>query len=273
MAIKADYHLHSHHSGDSDASMEEMVKSGIAAGLETMCFTEHMDFGCPVPEQEPGLTFELNADSYLYELLSLKSRYEREMELLFGLEIGMQMRFIRENVRFIKEHEYDFVIASLHLCGGKDPYYPDCFEGKSEEEALREYLEETFQNIRAFGNFDCLGHLDYIIRYCRKMDRKYEYAKYKDIIDKILSHLIRHEKALELNTAGLRHGMKEMNPCKEVIARYHELGGELITVGSDAHRPNEVASDFQKAEALLQDCGYEYYTVYNGRIPMMKKLG
>lgn len=273
MSIKADYHLHSGHSGDSSASMEEMVKSGIAAGLETMCFTEHIDFDYRPLGAEPDHTFDLNADSYLYELLSLKSRYEDKIELLFGLECGMQPHLARENVRFIKEHEYDFIIASVHVCGGKDPYFPEFFKEKSNEEALREYLEETYQNIRVFGNFDCLGHLDYIIRYCKEMDMQYEYDKYKDIIDKILSYLINREKALELNTAGLRKGMREMNPCRKVISRYRELGGELITIGSDAHSPEEVAADFDKAESLLLDCGFEYYTVYNGRIPIMKKLG
>lgn len=75
-----------------------------------------------------------------------------------------------------------------------------------------------------------------------------------------------------MNTAGIRKGMQEMNPCREVIRRYHEMGGELITIGSDAHRPGEVASGFDKAEELLRDCGFQYYTVYNGRIAMMKKL-
>ena len=143
MSIKSDYHLHSHHSGDSDAPMEEMVKNGIAAGLEAMCFTEHVDFDFRPLGKEKSDMFELNADSYLYELLSLKKKYEDQIELLFGLECGMQPHTARENVRFIKEHEYDFVIASVHLCGGKDPYYPEYFEGKEEEEALREYLEET----------------------------------------------------------------------------------------------------------------------------------
>ncbi len=184
----------------------------------------------------------------------------------------MQPHVARDNVRFIKEHEYDFVIASVHICGGKDPYYPEYFEDKEEEEALREYLEETFRNIKVFGNFDCLGHLDYIIRYCKKMDRQYEYAKYQDIMDKILSYLIDREKALELNTAGIRKGMTEMNPRREVLKRYRGLGGELVTVGSDAHRAQDVASAFDKAQEFLEECGFDYYTVYNGRIAMMKKL-
>ena len=272
MSIKADYHLHSSHSGDSDAPMEEMVKRGIAAGLQAMCFTEHVDFDFRPFGKEKSDRFELNADSYLYELLRMKEKYEGQMKLLFGVECGMQPHVAEENVRFVKEHEYDFVIGSVHICGGKDPYYPEFFEGKEEEAALREYLEETLCNIKAFGNFDSLGHLDYIIRYCKRMDRRYEYAKYKDVIDKILSYLIEGEKALELNTAGIRKGMREMNPARETLRRYREMGGELITVGSDAHRAGDVAADFDRAEEFLKDCGFGYYTVYQNRSAIMRKL-
>lgn len=272
MSIKADYHMHSHHSGDSEAPMEEMIRAGIAAGLKTICFTEHNDFDYRPLNDEIDHSFELNADSYLYELLGLKKKYEGQIELLFGLECGMQPELAKENARFVKEHEYDFVLASVHVCNGKDPYFPEFFEGKREEEALREYLEETYINIRRFGNFDSLGHLDYMIRYCKQMDRQYEYEKYKDIIDKILMNLIDREKALELNTAGLRKGMNQMHPNREVLVRYRALGGELITVGSDAHRPEDVAADFDRAEELLKSCGFHYYTVYNGRCAMMEKL-
>ncbi len=272
MPIRTDFHLHSSHSGDCDAPMEDMVQKAIKTGLQTICFTEHMDFDYRPMGKEPSDMFTLNADAYLYDLLRLKNKYEGEIEILFGLECGMQPHLSKENTRFIKEHEYDFVIGSVHVCGGKDPYYREYFAEKSEEEALREYFEETFRNIRVFGNFDALGHLDYIIRYCTQTDKHYEYAKYADILDKILYYLIDREKALELNTAGLRKGMSETNPGREVLARYHELGGELITVGSDAHRPEDIAFGFGQAEDLLKACGFQYYTVYSGRIAMMKKL-
>lgn len=272
MAILADLHLHSSYSGDSDAPMEEMIKKAIASGLNTICFTEHIDIDYPLRDDMTENIFTLNSDAFLYELLGYKNKYADKIEVLFGLECGMQPHLSRENAKIIKEHEYDFILGSVHLCGGADPYYPDYWTGKEEEAVVRQYFEETYRNIRALGNFDSLAHLDYIIRYTKTMDKKYEYAKYQDILDKILEHLIDRDKALELNTGSLRKGMDQCNPCIDVIKRYKELGGEMITVGSDAHKPEDVATGLDKANEILADCGFKYYTVFSGRIPMFKKL-
>lgn len=272
MPILADLHLHSSYSTDSNAPMEEMILKAIDKGLSTICFTEHVDLEYPETPDFPAGSFNLNPDAFLYELLGYKSKYADKIEVLFGLECGMQPHLSRENAKIIKEHEYDFILGSVHLVDGKDVYYPSFYEGITEEEALRKYLEDTYRNIRVFGNFDSLAHMDYIIRYCKNMDQTYEYAKYKDIIDKVLEHLIDREKALEINTGSLRMGMKECNPCFDVMKRFHELGGEFVTIGSDAHTPADIAHGFDKAAELLSACGYKYYTVFSGRIPMQKKL-
>jgi len=272
MPILSDLHVHSSYSTDSNAPMEEMIKQAITKGLHSICFTEHVDLEYPETPDYPAGSFQVNVDSFLYELLGYKSKYADKIEVLFGLECGMQPHLSRENAKIIKEHEFDFILGSVHMLDGKDVYYPSFYENITEEEALRMYLESTYQNIRSFGNFDSLAHLDYIIRYCKNMDCTYDYDKYKDIIDPILKHLINREKALELNTGALRKGMKQCNPCFEVLKRFHDLGGEYITIGSDAHAAQDVGCDFDKAAELLKACGYEYYTVFSGRIPMQKKL-
>lgn len=284
MALLADCHVHSHFSGDCDIPMEEMILSAIDKGMRTICFTEHNDFDFPlppadkipekfanVPEQLSSL-FELNADSYLFDLITFKEKYAHKIEVLFGVEVGLQKEISRKNIKFIKDYDFDFVIASNHLCHGQDPYYPEFFEGKSDEEVYREYFESSYENLRSFSNFDSYAHLDYIIRYGKTMDKEYSYAKYSDVIDKILQLLIDREKALELNTGGLRYGLKDMNPCRDIIKRYHDMGGELITIGSDSHNPAHIGSGFDLATSVLKDCGFGYYTVYTGRIPEQRKL-
>ncbi|MCM1100849.1 MAG: histidinol-phosphatase HisJ family protein [Clostridium sp.] len=272
MSVLADCHLHSHHSGDSDAPMEEMVLKGIESGLKAMCFTEHNDFDYPPAPGEPADLFELNADSYLYELLGLKEKYADRIKLLFGLELGLQPQVFRENAVFARSHEYDFIIGSSHICHGKDPYYPAFFEGRSDEEAYREYFESELENIRKFSNFDVYGHLDYVVRYGAARDSGYSYDKYKDILDTILETLLEKEKGIELNTGALRNGMKDFNPCKDVLKRYRELGGEIITVGSDAHRAQDIGSGFGRAAEVLQECGFKYYTVFEKRLPEYIRL-
>lgn len=272
MPITADFHLHSSFSGDSDAPMEDMILQGIAHGLTTMCFTEHNDFDYPPCEEITETTFLLNPDSYLYDLLKLKEKYTGQITILYGVEIGLQPQLSRKNAMFSKANEYDFIIASSHICNGKDPYYPAFFEGRSSEEACREYFESILANLRVFSNFDVYGHLDYVVRYAPDMKDGYSYEIYRNILDKILEKLLSMEKGIELNTSALAKGFKNPNPCPEILKRYRELGGEIITIGSDAHTPDVVAHSFDCAAELLKDCGFQYYTTFERRSPSFHKL-
>lgn len=271
MPILSDCHLHSHHSGDSKAPMEDMILRGIALGMHTICFTEHNDFGYPATPDRPE-DFLLNADSYLYELLNLREKYADQIKVLFGVELGLQPEVFRENAVFARSHEYDFIIGSSHICMGKDPYYPDFFEGRSDEAAYREYFQSELDNIRKFSNFDVYGHLDYVVRYGASKDLDYSYDKYKDILDAILEELLEKEKGIELNTGGIKRGMKDFHPCADVLKRYRELGGEIITVGSDAHEPAHMGYAFPEAAEVLKECGFKYYTIFEKRTPEYIKL-
>lgn len=272
MSITADCHLHSSHSGDSHTPMEEMILQGIEQGLDTMCFTEHHDIDYPDSADGPGDIFLLNTDSYLYDLVRLKEKYEGRIRLLFGVELGLQTEAFRPISVYAKSYEFDFLIGSSHVCHGRDPYYARFYEGRSEEAAYREYFESVLENAKKFSCFDVYGHLDYVVRYGPNMDREYSYEKYKDIIDEILKALIEKEKGLELNTGGLKSGMRDIHPCVEILKRYRELGGEIVTIGSDAHSPEDIASHFDRAAEALQACGFRYYTVFEKRTPEFKKL-
>ena len=267
MSIKADCHLHSSHSGDSDASMEEMIQKGIALGLTHMCFTEHNDFDFPVSEDTPQGMFELNPDAYLYDLIRLREKYAGQIRILFGVELGLQPHLMRQNAIFAKSHDYDFIIGSSHVCGGQDPYYPAFYEGRSQEEAYREYFQSVIENLKKFDNFDVYGHLDYVVRYGKTKDAGYCYEKYKDILDPILEAILEAEKGIEINTGAINYGLRDLNPCCDILKRYRELGGEIITVGSDAHRPNALANGFERAAEILKSCGFKYYTVFEKRMP------
>lgn len=267
MAILADFHLHSDFSGDCCASMDSMVQSGLAQGLAQMCFTEHQDFDFPYLSENPPEVFDLNTDSYLYELIRVREKYAAQIEVLFGVELGIQPHITKELSRYAKSFDFDFIIASSHACRGRDPYYPSFFEGRSEDAAYLDYFESIYENIRKFENFDVYGHLDYVVRYGPSKDAGYSYDKFRDILEKILSLLIEKEKGLELNTGGLRNRLREQNPCTDILRRYRELGGEIITVGSDAHAPKEVAGYFKKAADVLTACGFRYYSVFRNRTP------
>jgi len=271
MPITADYHLHSSYSGDSDSPMEEMVLSAITKGLTHICFTEHNDFDYPYAPDETEGMFLLNPDAYLYELLRIREIYRDKINIAFGLELGLQKQCLRQNVIFAKQHEYDFIIASSHVLNGIDPYYGKYFENRNTKEANREFFSSILDNLKSFPNFDICGHLDYIVRYAPSKEA-YDFKDYLDIFDELFLYLIENEKGIECNTGGYRSVLNTTNPCLGLLKRYHELGGEIITIGSDAHKPSDIASNYSDAEAILKEAGFKYYCIYENRLPEFKKL-
>lgn len=271
MPIKADFHIHSYFSGDSKEKMENMVQQAIKNGMNHICFTEHYDPDYVYQNEQEGL-FELNTDSYLYELIQLKNKYQDQIKILFGVELGLQPHLKRELSIYSRSYDFDFIIGSTHICNRKDPYYPSFFEGRSEDEAHREYFLNVLESVKKTPYFDVYGHLDYVVRYGPTKNAEYTYAKHKDIFDQILNQLIENEKGIELNTGGFSAGLGQPNPSLEILKRYRELGGEVITVGSDAHDISKVGYEFDKACDILKECGFKYYCIFENRTPEFFKL-
>ncbi len=272
MAILADFHLHSEHSTDSQAPIADMIQAAVNKGLKSICFTEHMDKGFPGCEKYPAPAFEVNVDSYLYDLLTKKKQFEKDIEVYFGLEMGLQESAFRDNAIIAKSHEFDFIIGSIHLVDGKDPYDPDFFKEVTGKAAVTNYFKATLANIKKFQNFDILGHMDYIARKLPEGEDFFKPSDYSDLLDEILTFLIENEKGIELNTSPLVKGFKNPNPHIDILKRYKELGGDRITVGSDAHKPENVGAKFDVAEEILKSLGYKYYCVYSNRIANYQKL-
>lgn len=272
MPIQCDCHLHSSFSGDSNTPMEDMILQGIARGLHTMCFTEHNDFDFPDTPDGAGSRFLLNTDSYLYDLLHYKEKYADKIRILFGVELGLQPEVLRKNAVYAKSYDFDFIIGSSHLCHGLDPYYPAFYEGRTCGEAYSEYFQSILENIRKFTNFDVYGHLDYVVRYGPHKDQSYSYEQHRDIFDGILKLLIENGKGIEINTGGLKSGLRDLHPCMGILKRYKELGGEIITIGSDAHETGNIGAYFHRAEEALRTCGFTYYTVFEKRVAEFIKL-
>ncbi|MBQ3105029.1 MAG: histidinol-phosphatase HisJ family protein [Lachnospiraceae bacterium] len=272
MAIYSDYHLHSAHSCDSRASMESMILHGIRLDLKSLCFTEHHDIGLIPFPQSPELTFQLDTPPYYEECLRLREKYAGEIEVHFGVELGILSHKGREITEYASAWPFEFIIASSHLCEGIDVYYPNYYRGKTKEEAYGIYFQSILDNLSVFHDFDVYGHLDYIIRYAPYEEKTYSYHTYGDYLDSILHHLIHAGKGIEINTGGIKKGLAQPHPCTEVIRRYRELGGEIITVGSDAHRPEDMADHFRLAEDILKECGFSYYTIFKERKPKFIRL-
>ncbi|MDO4977876.1 MAG: histidinol-phosphatase HisJ family protein [Eubacteriales bacterium] len=266
--IKTDSHIHTSFSSDSDASMESMILAGIEKGLDSMCFTEHFDPCFPITEED--LDFLLDFDAYENTFHSLKERYGDQIDLYHGVELGVQNHIQKECMEFFNTYgsRYDFIINSTHVIDNQDPYYGTYFKSfQTPKEAITHYYEVLYENLKVFHDYQSVGHLDYLCRYEPGERTPFLYKDYSEIIDAILSHLIRHDKALEINTAGWKYGMTDPNPNRQIISRYRELGGKMITIGSDGHKPEHLAYDFHHLPEFLKSLGFDSYLYYKKKQP------
>lgn len=268
--IRADYHVHSDFSSDSTAPMEDMVEKAIELGLERICFTDHMDYDFPVTS---GYTFVFEPKDYFRKLAELKDKYEGKIKILQGIELGLQPHLGERYQKLVKEYPFDFMIGSTHLVEKLDPYLPEYWEDRTKEEGIRLYFEEITRNLISNPCFLINGHLDYMIRYAPDTNKDFTFEKYADTIDTMLRTIMEKGKGIEVNTSGFKYGLSVPHPHTDILKRYRELGGELITIGSDAHKPEHLAYDFDRAEKLLLDLGFRYYAVYEEQKPVLLPLG
>lgn len=266
--MKADFHMHTRFSSDSEAEPEAMVKAAIALGLETICFTDHQDQDYPGGENE----FQIDIEEYFEEMRRLREKYKDRLDIRIGVEMGLQPHLGQYTHEFVSRYPFDFVIGSVHTIDKKDPYYGEMFKNRTDEEAYSQTFEETLKDIQNTTDFDVLGHLDYVVRYGRHQARDYSYVRYADRIDRILRALIENGKGLEVNTAGLKYGLGFAHPHPEVLKQYKKLGGEILTIGADGHKPEHIAYGYDKINTLLTECGFQYYTEFKDRKPVFKQL-
>ena len=263
--ITWDCHMHSSFSADSGTPMEEMIRRAIDLGLCGICFTEHLDPDYPrVPEPEQP-DFSVDIPAYRDTFCTLREKYQNQLDVRFGIELGLQPHLRNYFHELLCDVPFDFVIGSSHIVHGSDPYYPEFFRGRREADCYMEYFESILENLTFFSEMDVYGHIDYIVRYGPNKNSEYTYRRYQDILDEILLALISKNVGIELNTGGFHYGLGEPNPCTDIIRRYRELGGEIITVGADAHAPHNIAHSFDKAADILRECGFRYYAVFRER--------
>ncbi|MCI8299105.1 MAG: histidinol-phosphatase HisJ family protein [Lachnospiraceae bacterium] len=264
-----DTHMHTRFSEDSEADICEMINAAASAGVDGVCFTDHLDLlsAGNAPDR-----FPLDLPAYFTELKSFQRKFQNKLPVRIGIELGLQP-FLKELLpTIVSSYPFDFVIGSSHLINGEDPYYPEYFQDRMELEVYREYFESILENLSVFDCFDVYGHLDYIVRYGPNTNQYYSYAKFADVLEEILRTLIKKGKGIELNTGGFKYGLGHPNPTEEILRRYHELGGEIITIGADAHKPEHTAYDFHKVPEILTSCGFRYYTVFKERKPVFYPL-
>ena len=258
-----DVHMHCRYSADSTAEPKDMVEAAMKQGLDGICFTDHEDLDYPKMPDEPD--YLVDFASYFPEMDALREKYEGKIEIRRGVEVGLQSQVAAQNKQIVENYPFDFVIGSVHVINGKDPYYPSFFESRSEIESFEEYFRCTLENIHVFSDFDVLGHIGYLVRYAPHQKEYYDPANYQDMLDEILKYLVERGKGIECNTSGYAFHLGSPIPGEKILRRYKELGGEILTIGADAHVPENVGGGFKETRELLLECGFHYYTVFSGR--------
>lgn len=265
--MRADVHMHCGFSNDSETRPEDMIESAIAKGLSVICFTDHYD----KDNLDWGDEAIFDVESYFQKMMALQEEYRDRIDIRIGAEIGMQPYLAEYYQNFMAQHPFDFVIGSVHSVLEHDVAL-DFFQKHSDPEGYKIYFEEMLQDVQKIKSYDVLGHLDYIVRYSNQGSKGFDLNDYMDIIEEILKQVIAHGKGIEMNMSGLKYGLGAPHPQPEIIKRYRELGGEIITVGADGHIPEHIAYDYHLADDILKSCGFKYYTEFKGRKPLFVKI-
>jgi histidinol-phosphatase (PHP family) len=237
-----DSHVHTRFSADSDMLAIDALDAADREGLG-LVFTEHIDFDYP---GEMDFTFDPQAYWKEYE------NY-RGQSLSLGVELGLTPGQSERSQAFIAQVQFDEVIGSIHLLGGKDFYFPAFYTGRSQLAVYTQYYTTMAAMVRENPFIDILGHIDYICRYAPYDQPGVHYELFASLIDEVLQAAIDTDTVLELNTRRFddRLAMKEL---VAVYKRYYELGGRYVTIGSDAHKPTAIGASFALAVDFAAAC-------------------
>ncbi len=242
-----DSHMHTKFSADSEMSAIAAIEKAKKLNIGIV-FTEHFDYNLP-----GDIDFTFVPEDYFNEYKTLRNE-----KIRLGVEIGME-EIAREPAKnFLKRVPFDMVIGSIHLVDRLDIYYPEYYEGKDKLTAYKKYFAAMIEESQ-IGDFDVLGHMDYICRAAPYDDPEIDYSTFKNQIDEVLKILIEREKILELNTRRLnsRRGLKELVP---IFAQYKKFGGKYITIGSDAHKVEAVGNYFDIAKDFADELNLKVVT-------------
>ncbi|KXG74987.1 histidinol-phosphatase HisJ family protein [Thermotalea metallivorans] len=267
-----DYHVHTSFSNDSTMAMEAAVERAIALGIREIAFTDHAELNVWRPE-DLIMDDMFDIDVYMAKLEEMQAKYRNRIHIKIGVELGLQLEERERIEQLAFSHPFDFIIGSSHTIGRYDLFYKYLFKEKTKEEAYERYFTEVLNIVKEMDCYSVYGHLDLVRRYALGEYENIDFnGDEKAMIRDILKIIIEKGKGIEVNTSGFRYGLNATNPTKEVLEMYKSLGGEIITVGSDAHKLEHIGYRIVETYELLKDLGFRYITLFHKREPKFIKL-
>ncbi len=255
-----DYHVHTTQSADCDTPIFASCEAAIAIGVTEIAFTDHI-------EHEPAdmSAGYFNFGTYMRDLEEARSRYGDRLSILAGAEVDFNHR-IRDDVEsFLGNHEFDFVIGSVHYGDAGEIIFPEYFRTRSIGDVFKAYYEEI-QASAETGWFDTIGHIDLPKRYRIPEAGHYDPLAYEGELTHALKAIIASNMSFEINTSGMRQTPKTSMPGPRIVDLYVRLGGSLITIGSDSHVPETIGAGFQTTLKMLELCGIQGVSSFRNRM-------
>ena len=273
-----DYHVHTQFSDDSVYPMENVVKDAISLGLDEICITDHVDYGIKVDwdsgqeiRYRNGEPFaNVDYPSYVAQIAELQAKYKDAITIKLGLEFGIQTHTIPQYEALFRRYPFDFIILSIHQVEDKEFWTQDFQQGRTQQEYNERYYEEMLQVVKNYKNYSVLGHMDLIKRYDKA--GIYPFEKLKPMIAEILKIVIADGKGIEVNTSSHRYGLTDSMPSAAILRLYKDLGGSIITIGSDSHAPAHLGTYIEEAKAQLREIGFNSFCTYDKMRPVFHPL-
>lgn len=262
MNYMIDYHVHSTFSSDGHNTIMELCESAVKNGIREIAITDHFE-----PSMANEYCLSYNQKGYWAYITRAKQMFKGRLKIKLGVELGQPHLFPQVSSAILADFPYDYVLASAHkLSEGMDVSEID-YSQVSEEEVCSMYLRQLKELIY-WNDFDCIGHLDLIKRYSASVYKKnISLTCQYELLKEVLQLAIRSGKGIEINTSGLRQAPQETMPGLDVVKLYKDLGGEILTIGSDAHFAEDVGKGLLEAVGMARDAGFRYITVFNNRKP------
>lgn len=258
-----DYHMHSHLSNDSEYPLEDLIKKAISLGIEEICLTEHSDYGTMGD-------YVVDYKEYIKEYKRLKEKYKDEIVIKFGCEFGIQLHTIRDFQKDFEKYDFDFIILSNHQIDDQEFWTQEYQKIRTQQEYNEGYYQAILDVIKKYNDYSVLGHLDMIKRYDEQ--GIYPDEKVHDSIEKILKHIIKHGKGIEVNTSSFRYNLPDLTPSGYILKMYKELGGRILTIGSDTHEEEHVGYKIIEVKEELKKLGFTQFCTFDKMKPIFHDL-
>ncbi len=258
--IPMDYHMHSNMSCDSRATMGEMCEAALAKGIQEIAFTEHFD-----SNPYDSCSNFYRPDAFFEKLEAARRDYEpKGLRIRAGVELGEYHRWQHIIQPVLDEYRYDYVLGSLHWVGEYNVFDVNYFEQMPPERTVTDYFTELVEMVRV-GGFDVVAHADVLKRTAFTVYQRFEIADWEDLVRPVWQACIDKGIGLEINSSGLRMQVGQTQPTVEALRWYRQMGGELLTIGSDSHRPDHVGFGLEAALDVARDAGFKRLCTYEGR--------